>query len=142
MRPGRRGGPGASTRTQLVLVDNGGTPTLPATIILTSGSLRIGRDPAVSNAVLDDRRISRFHCQIREEVGGYRILDEGSTSGTYVNDMEVSMQGHLLQPGDLVGIGPVVYRFEASAAPGPGPVGPQPPPNPRDSTVPLLPHHP
>ena len=143
MRPGRRGGPGAAARAQLVLVDNGGTPTVPAIISLSGGSLRIGRDPAVSNAVLDDRRISRFHCQIREEVGGYRLLDEGSTSGTYVNDMEVSMHGYLLQPNDLVGIGPVVYRFEAGTAPagGGGPSAGPPGGNPRDSTVPLMPHH-
>ena len=143
MRPGRRGGSGASARAQLVLVDNGGSPMIPPTISLSPGSLRIGRDPAVSNAVLDDRRISRFHCQIREELGGYRILDEGSTSGTYVNDLEVGMQGHLLQPGDMVGIGPVVYRFEAGGGPGGGPGGVQvgqPPPTTRDSTVPLMPH--
>lgn len=113
MRSGRKGSVGGGSRAQLALVENGGTPSMPTTISLQGGSVRIGRDPAVASIVLDDRRISRFHCQIHEETGGYRILDEGSTSGTYVNDSEVGIHGQQLQNGDMVGIGPVVYRFEA-----------------------------
>ena len=62
--------------------------------------------------MVDDRRVSRLHCRVSLENGGYRILDEGSTSGTCINDTEVGMNGQMLQPGDIVSFGPVNYRFE------------------------------
>lgn len=110
-----------SQRAQLVLVENGGTVGLPAAIPLQDGIIRIGRDPSVSNVLLDDRRVSRLHCQIKEEQGGYRIYDEGSTSGTYINDVEVGMHGQMLKPDDRIGIGPTVYRFELQQAAGASP---------------------
>jgi len=115
VRP-RSGTGSTSQRAQLVMVDAGSLPGVPATISLQGGIVRIGRDPSVSNVLLDDRRVSRLHCQIKEEQGGYRIYDEGSTSGTYVNDVEVGMHGQILKPDDLVGIGPALFRFEVHAA--------------------------
>lgn len=110
----RRGGASNEPRAQLVLVNDGGTPGMPAVIPLARAGVRIGRDPSVVNVPLADRRVSKLHCRIIEDgpTGGYRILDEGSTSGTYVNDNEVEMVGQVLQPNDLVGIGPLLYRFE------------------------------
>ncbi|MBX3010463.1 MAG: FHA domain-containing protein [Caldilineaceae bacterium] len=110
----RRGGASQEPRAQLVLVDDGGTPGMPAVIPLARAGVRIGRDPAVVNVPLADRRVSKLHCRIVEDgpTSGYRILDEGSTSGTYVNDQEVDIHGRVLQANDVVGIGPLIYRFE------------------------------
>ncbi|MFZ4664434.1 MAG: FHA domain-containing protein, partial [Caldilineaceae bacterium] len=68
----------------------------------------------VVNVPLADRRVSKLHCRIVEDgaTGAFRLLDEGSTSGTYVNDQEVNINGHLLQNNDLISIGPLLYRFE------------------------------
>ena len=110
------GGAGQGSRAKLNLVDGAGTTTLPAMIPLYGGSLRLGRDPNLVNVVLDDRRISRLHCRITEEGGQYKVLDEGSTSGTYVNETEVSMAGQVLQPGDVLAVGPINYRFDVDGA--------------------------
>jgi hypothetical protein len=98
-------------KARLVLLEGGNT--LEPSILLYGGGLRLGRDPTLANVVLNDQRISRYHCRISEEANGaFRLWDEGSTSGTYVNQEPIGMKGHLLQPGDLVNIGPVLYRFE------------------------------
>jgi pSer/pThr/pTyr-binding forkhead associated (FHA) protein len=106
-----RNSSGSAARARLTLLE--GDPNLPATIDLFGGSTRLGRDPALVNEVIDDRRISRFHCRIGEEASGaFRIWDEGSTSGTYVNNERVDMSGRVLQPGDTIHIGPISYRFD------------------------------
>jgi predicted component of type VI protein secretion system len=95
------------------------TPTgsLPATIEVSRRDTRIGRDPNLSDLVIPDRRVSRYHCRLSEESEGrFRLWDEGSTSGTYVNDEAVSMSGRLLQPGDLINVGPVQLRFQLDRA--------------------------
>ncbi len=115
-RASHKGGGPAVSRTKLTLVDGAGSTTVPAAIPLYGGSLRIGRDPNLVNVVIDDRRISRLHCRIMEEGGHYKVLDEGSTSGTYVNETEVSISGQQLQPGDMLSIGPINYRFDADSA--------------------------
>jgi hypothetical protein len=117
IRAGRPGAGGAAPTAQLSLVDGAGTPGLPAVIPLHRGSVRIGRDPAVVNIVLDDRRVSRLHCRISEDPnGGYRVWDEGSTSGTFVNDKEVGHDGQALKSGDVIGLGPLQYRYDADAS--------------------------
>ncbi|MCB0162122.1 MAG: FHA domain-containing protein, partial [Caldilineaceae bacterium] len=64
------------------------------------------------NVPIQERRISRYHCRINEEGDQFRLWDEGSTSGTYVNDEEVGHTGRILMHGDIIEIGPVKYRFE------------------------------
>ena len=67
--------------------------------------------------VIEDRRVSRLHCRIVEEGGHFKVLDEGGKSGTYINDIDVGMDGQLLKSGDMLGIGPINYRFDADGAP-------------------------
>jgi CBS domain-containing protein len=114
--PFRRSPRGAVSETgaKLVLVSDGGTAGMPPTIPIQRGGVRIGRDPSVVNVPLADRRVSKLHCRIVEDgpTGGFLLLDEGSTSGTYINDQEVGINGQLLQNNDLISIGPLLYRFE------------------------------
>jgi pSer/pThr/pTyr-binding forkhead associated (FHA) protein len=84
---------------------------------LYSGGARIGRDATVASIVINDRRVSRYHCRISEESNGsFSIWDEGSTSGTYVNNEQVTMSGRTLQAGDLINFGPLQYRFEPAGS--------------------------
>jgi hypothetical protein len=100
-----------AARARLVLVE--GNANVPPVIEIRSSNTRIGRDPGLSNVVVDDPRVSRYHCRIAEEAdGSYRIFDEGSTSGTYVNYEPVPIAGQFLQDGDQIHIGPVGLRFE------------------------------
>jgi hypothetical protein len=56
--------------------------------------VRLGR--ALSNdVILEDRRVSRRHAQLRWRAGGYHLSDMGSSSGS-------SLNGRLVQPGQEV----------------------------------------
>lgn len=101
-------------RYKLILVDNAGVHGVPELIpIQENRVVIIGRDPDMVNVALNDQRVSRLHCRITSDVsGGFRVWDEGSVSGTYVNDADVPQQGMLLQSGDILAIGPIEYRFE------------------------------
>ncbi|MCB0199428.1 MAG: FHA domain-containing protein [Anaerolineae bacterium] len=90
-----------------------GGANIPAVIEILGTNTRFGRDPSLSNVVLDDPRVSRYHCRIAEEAdGSFRIYDEGSTSGTYVNYEAVDIRGQTLNDGDQIHIGPIGLRFE------------------------------
>ena len=95
----------------MVLVE--GDKTLPQEIKLYPGNSSIGRDPALATIVLSDRRVSRFHCRFSSDADGhFRIWNEGSGAGTYVNFEEVGMSGQLLEHNAIVNFGPIQYRFE------------------------------
>ena len=38
---------------------------------------------------IDDGTVSRFHCEIHRDQEGYRLVDGGSTNGTYVGDLRI-----------------------------------------------------
>lgn len=71
-------------------------------VALSAGPLAIGRDPD-NDLVLDDRRISRRHAEIRLRLGRFTLYDLDSTNGTYVNGRRVAEV--VLQPGDRIQIG-------------------------------------
>lgn len=101
---------------KLVLVK--GNPSILWTSMVISNHVRIGRDPTLCNLILDDPSVSRYHCRINQETDdNYRIFDEGSTSGTYINFQQVDIRGKVLSNGDLIHIGPVVLRFEMVMTP-------------------------
>ena len=63
----------------------------------------IGRD-LKADVVLNDPEISRNHCRLTAQAGGYQVEDMESTNGTFVNNQKVT-DPRMLQPGDLVGLG-------------------------------------
>jgi len=69
----------------------------------------IGRDPQ-NDLVLDDRRVSRKHAEVRLRLGRYTLYDLQSTNGTYVNGRRVAER--VLDDGDKISIGglEIVYR--------------------------------
>ncbi|MGH2500126.1 MAG: FhaA domain-containing protein [Candidatus Limnocylindria bacterium] len=67
-------------------------------------ALTIGRDPQ-NDIVLDDRRVSRRHAEIRLRLGRYTLYDLQSTNGTFVNGRRVAEV--VLSDGDRVAIGGV-----------------------------------
>jgi hypothetical protein len=100
-----------------------------APLPLSSGDLSLGRDPHQCGMVLDDVSIDALHAQLQREGDSYRILDMGSTAGTWVNFSPVSREGILLEHGDLVHIGRIGFRFtlRSSAATAKPVVTPQEP---------------
>ncbi len=74
--------------------------------------VRIGRSPAQSDVVFEkDVTVSRLHASLMLEGSHYRIFDERSTSGTWVNDQQVPEYGIQLLDGDEIYLGAVHLRF-------------------------------
>ena len=71
-------------------------------IVLSGFPIRLGRRVG-SSIYLDDRWVSRDHCEITREDDVLTVRDLGSKHGTYVNGHEVHVAQ--LQPGDELSIG-------------------------------------
>ena len=78
---------------------------------LDAEPLVIGRDPD-NRLVLDDRRVSRRHAEIRLRLGRYTLYDLGSTNGTYVNGRRAAET--VLSDGDRIVLGGVELVFRAA----------------------------
>lgn len=101
MQEGPGGGTGAGA---LVLPDGTRVP-------LTDAVVTIGRLPDCE-ITLADPNVSRRHAQVRPSGPGYVVVDLQSTNGTRVNGMVVGE--HRLADGDVITVGNVRIRFEAS----------------------------
>jgi len=96
------------------LEGDAGTPGEP--ISVQERSLYIGRDKARAQIVFADPSVSRLHARLVEEVDGMFMLhDEGSASGTFVNDERVDLQPRHLHSGDLIEFGRQRVIFHSAA---------------------------
>jgi predicted component of type VI protein secretion system len=81
-------------------------------IPLAGEELTMGSDPHRSMLVLEDPSIEALHARlIRQADGVFRLCDEGSVAGTWVNYTPVSKGGTLLAHGDMIHIGRAGFRF-------------------------------
>jgi hypothetical protein len=81
-------------------------------IPITSNQITIGIDPSQASLVLDHPSIESLHaCLARNEDGTFRLVDEGSIAGTWINYTPVSREGSILEHGDLIHIGRLGFRF-------------------------------
>lgn len=84
-----------------------------ATPIPLQGTLvRLGRSPAQCEIAFEnDITVSRMHANLQLEGSDYRIFDENSTSGTFVNERQVPEYGLQLVDGDEIHLGAVHLRY-------------------------------
>jgi pSer/pThr/pTyr-binding forkhead associated (FHA) protein len=67
--------------------------------------ITIGRDSS-NDIVVDNKLASRHHAMIQKIRDAYFIKDEGSTNGTFVNDIRIPIEKYIkLNSGDKVTIG-------------------------------------
>jgi SARP family transcriptional regulator, regulator of embCAB operon len=94
----------AATMTQDDRGVRGATLTLPNGVVLELGSRTwvIGRHPDC-DVVLADPEVSRRHAELRPVVGGYDLVDLGSSNGTRVGADEITRRP--LRDGDVVTVG-------------------------------------
>jgi hypothetical protein len=93
-------------------------PAPVSPILLTEKEITFGTDPVQSIYVLDDPSLAPRHARIiRTEEGNYRVEDEGSIAGTWVNFEPVGKEGHQLQHADVVHFGQLAFRFELKDPP-------------------------
>ena len=73
---------------------------------------RFGRSSNQADIVFkNDGTVSRLHSTIAQEGSEYRLYDEQSTSGTWVNEQRVPDYGIQLVDGDEIRLGAVRLRF-------------------------------
>jgi ABC-type multidrug transport system ATPase subunit len=90
-----------------------GPPPVPVRPVVASfdaaGVTTIGRSTDC-DIVLADLLVSRRHAEIHQSGGVHRLIDLGSTNGTFHNGQRVNRA--VLQPGDWVSIGHVELIFD------------------------------
>ncbi len=87
--------------------------------MLTSGSLKIGRDES-NDWILDDdsRLISRYHCTITSTAGVFVVIDS-SANGVFINDAQQALgrgNSSILSEGDVLRIGHIGIAVSVAEA--------------------------
>ena len=89
-------------------------------IPLTGVDTIIGSDPSLAAVPIDDPSIEGLHARLVRQVDGdYRIRDQYSTAGTWVNYEVLPEEGKQLEHGDVIHFGNVAFRFELTTPPPP-----------------------
>ena len=71
-----------------------------------------GTDPEKATIVLTDPSVDPLHARLtRQPDGSFRLADNNTIAGTWVNYTPVSANGARLEHGDLIHIGRVGFRF-------------------------------
>lgn len=93
------------------LTDGNQEDTFPP-IVITSQIATFGSDPDQADQLVEDGSVGELHARLtRESQGVFRLSDEGSIAGTWVNYAPISSDGIILEQGDLVHMGRVGFRF-------------------------------
>ncbi len=91
-------------------------PEHPGFIPISGNNVTLGRDARRVTILFKDRSVSRLHARILKSHGTYRIYDEGSASGTYVNFERVSLAPRPLADKDQIHFGRVYLRFHLASS--------------------------
>jgi len=78
--------------------------------ILTKPVVTIGRAEACDIGLFGDSEIEKIHCRIVRRGDDYILTDEGTLSGTYVNEERV-YGARVLRSGDRIRLGRALLRF-------------------------------
>jgi hypothetical protein len=85
---------------------------MPPKVDLDGAMIRIGRSPSMCDiAFRDDLTVSRQHAVFMLEGNHFRLFDENSTSGSWVNGRQVPEYGVELADGDEIHLGAVHMMF-------------------------------
>ncbi len=85
---------------------------MPPEMPLIGVRVKLGRSPQQADIAFEhDLTVSRLHATMTLEGTTYRIFDEGSTSGTWVNEQQVPEYGIQLMDGDEIHLGAVHLRY-------------------------------
>ena len=98
----------AAEQRALLLVLSG--TRLGHRLVLGDAAIDIGRGSG-AGLILDADSVSRKHARIERFGGGHKIVDHGSTNGTYVNGVRI--KEHILKDGDRIGIGKALLKYLA-----------------------------
>lgn len=78
---------------------------------LTQDEMTLGRDPG-ADIVLSDQSISRKHARVYKEDGKVKIVDLGSSNGSFVNDKKIEANEPVtLAKEDMLKLGNCILKF-------------------------------
>ncbi len=77
---------------------------------LTKSSSFIGRD-ASADITVNDQNVSRKHAEIIKEGSTYKVRDNNSTNGTFLNDKQITTEALELKKEDMIKIGNTILKF-------------------------------
>jgi DNA-binding NtrC family response regulator len=100
----------AIPRIELLVERDGGEPGIRL-VVLDGDLFKLGSHPA-NNVVLNDRSVSRFHCQLSTAGGAWRIVDSGSLNGTRIDGVRVR-DADLPLPECRIELGDSIVRVRA-----------------------------
>jgi DNA-binding NtrC family response regulator len=100
-------GPGTVRKFRLTVVEGGPKPGLSAES--SSDRCSIGFHPS-NDLNIEDPTVSRFHCEIRLDGNGARVVDLNSRNGTILDG--VLIKDAFLRSGSLLNLGRVTVRFD------------------------------
>jgi S1-C subfamily serine protease len=94
-----------------------GGPLAGQQFAVPAEGLLLGREPGEGILAVPDSRVSRQHCWIGSNgTSGVKVVDRGSTNGTYVNTIGAGRVSEVvLHPGDVVylaGDGAIAFVYE------------------------------
>ncbi len=95
-----------------VRIPNTPTDTVP----IRKGVVTVGRAPQ-NDFIMKDKLSSRLHFKIVKTAFGHKVVDLGSSNGTFINNRKVNKE-QALKDGDVVKIGntQLIYRVEPVGA--------------------------
>jgi len=86
-------------------------------IPILSNEISIGSNPDQATLVLEDPSIEGLHARLIYGTDGkFRLVDQGSIAGVWVNFGPVAAEGTTLQHGDIVHFGRIGFRFTTRAS--------------------------
>jgi diguanylate cyclase (GGDEF)-like protein len=97
----------AHQQAQLIVLSE---PRLGSRVVLGESPVEIGRGSSCS-LIIDSDSVSRRHARVEWTGNGHRVVDLGSTNGTFVNGMRVGT--HDLRDGDRIQFGKVLLKYVA-----------------------------
>lgn len=83
-----------------------------APVPITIDEITFGRDATRATWVIEDASLEPVHARLVCEGENFRLFDELTTAGTWVNYAPVPEEGALLEHGDLIHIGRVNFRIK------------------------------
>ncbi len=85
----------------------------PQEVALRPGLNSVGRLPDNTVSLANDRYVSGHHAQIVVEAGIFRLIDVGSTNGTYLNGLRLTTNESIaVSDGDEIMIGSNIFQFQ------------------------------
>ena len=85
-------------------------PTLGKKYVLAAGETSIGRGEGCGILLESMENVSRRHCSVLLKPEGVFLRDDGSTNGTWLNNLEIRGETPL-RSGDLIKVGSAIFKF-------------------------------